>query len=57
MNILDWLGRSDYRMHVHSQSLVDELILEAGLERRYHHAGRIWQTAVYARVRPGAQPG
>jgi magnesium-protoporphyrin O-methyltransferase len=56
LNFLDWLGRSDYRMHVHSQSLVDRLILEAGLEPHYHHRGWIWQTAVYARVRPAAQP-
>jgi hypothetical protein len=55
LNFLDWLGRSDYRMHVHSQSLVDRLIREAGLEPRYHHSGRIWQTAVYTRVTPPAR--
>jgi magnesium-protoporphyrin O-methyltransferase len=54
MNLLDRLGRSDYRAHVHRQSLVDRLVREAGLERRYHHAGWIWQTAVYARVEPAA---
>ena len=52
LNLLDWLGRSDYRMHVHPQALVDRLVREAGLEPRYHHAGMIWQTAVYARVAP-----
>ena len=50
MNFLDRIGRSDYRMHVHPQSLVDRLVREAGLEPRYHHAGKVWQTAVYARV-------
>lgn len=50
LNLLDRIGRSDYRMHVHSQELVDRLIREAGLEPVYHHAGRVWQTAVYARV-------
>ena len=50
MNFLDRLSRSDYRMHVHPQPLVDQLIREAGLEPRYRHAGMIWQTAVYARV-------
>jgi hypothetical protein len=52
MNLLDRLGRSDYRMHVHRQPLVDRLVREAGLEPRYHHSGLIWQTAVYARVAP-----
>ena len=51
MNFLDRIGRSDYRMHVHSQALVDHLIREAGLEPLYHHAGKVWQTAVYSRVR------
>ena len=50
MNFLDRLSRSDYRMHVHPQPLVDQLIREAGLEPRYRHTGMIWQTAVYARV-------
>jgi magnesium-protoporphyrin O-methyltransferase len=54
MNFLDRVGRSDYRMHVHSQDLVDRLVTEAGFERRYHHAGAIWQTVVYARVESGA---
>jgi SAM-dependent methyltransferase len=55
MNFIDRLGRGDWRMHVHSQSLVDRLVCEAGLERRYHHAGRLWQTAVYARVGPDSE--
>jgi magnesium-protoporphyrin O-methyltransferase len=50
MNVLDRLGRSDYRMHVHPQVLVDQLIRDAGLEPHYRHAGMVWQTAVYARV-------
>jgi magnesium-protoporphyrin O-methyltransferase len=52
MNFLDRLGRSDYRMHVHPQALVDRLIREAGLEPHYRHAGMVWQTVVYARVSP-----
>jgi SAM-dependent methyltransferase len=54
MNLVQRLTRSDYRMHVHSADLVDRLIREAGLERRYHHAGMVWQTVVYARVEPAA---
>ena len=54
MNFLDRVGRSDYRMHIHSQALVDRLIREAGLEPLYRHAGKVWQTAVYTRVRPPA---
>jgi hypothetical protein len=50
MNFLDRLGRSDYRMHVHPQVLVDQLIRDAGLEPHYRHTGMVWQTAVYARV-------
>jgi hypothetical protein len=56
MNFLDRVGRSDYRMHIHPESLVDRLAREAGLEQRYHHAGWLWQTAVYARAAPAASP-
>jgi hypothetical protein len=54
MNLVTRLSGSDYRMHIHSAADVDRLIREAGLEPRYHHAGMVWQTAVYARV--GRQP-
>ena len=50
MNLLDGLRRSDYRMQIHSQALVDRLVREAGFEQRYYHAGKFWQTVVYARV-------
>ena len=49
LNFVTMLSRSDYRMHVHSEVLVDRLIRDAGLEPRYRHAGLWWQTAVYAR--------
>jgi hypothetical protein len=55
MNLVTRIQRSDYRAYVHSQALVDRLIREAGLELRYHHAGWVWQTAVYARVSPAAE--
>jgi magnesium-protoporphyrin O-methyltransferase len=54
MNLVTRLSGSNYRAYVHPQSLVDRLIHDAGLEPRYHHAGMLWQTAVYARVRPAA---
>jgi magnesium-protoporphyrin O-methyltransferase len=54
MNLVTRLQRSEYRAYVHSAALVDRLIREAGLELRYHHAGKVWQTAVYARVDPAA---
>lgn len=50
MNLVTRLSRSRYRAYVHSNALVDRLVREAGLERRYHHAGYLWQTAVYRRV-------
>ena len=49
MNFFTMLSRSDYRMHVHSEQLVDRLIREAGLQPHYRHAGMVWQTVVYAR--------
>ena len=52
LNLLDRLSRSDYRMYVHPQSLVDRLIREAGLEPHYRHTGMVWQTVVYTRVSP-----
>jgi hypothetical protein len=54
MNFFTMLSRSDYRMHVHSEVLVDRLIREAGLEPRYRHAGMVWQTVVYARLQESA---
>jgi hypothetical protein len=49
MNFFTMLSRSDYRMHVHSERLVDSLIRDAGLLPHYRHAGLVWQTVVYAR--------
>jgi len=49
LNFVTMLSRSDYRMHIHSEALVDRLIREAGLQPHYRHAGMVWQTVVYAR--------
>ena len=49
LNFFTMLSRSDYRMHVHSEALVDRLIRDAGLQPHYRHAGMVWQTVVYAR--------
>ena len=52
MNVITRLSGGDFMVHVHPSAVVDRLIREAGLEPRYRHAGMVWQTAVYARVRP-----
>ena len=49
MNFFTMLSRSEYRMYVHSERLVDQLVREAGLLPHYRHAGMVWQTVVYAR--------
>jgi len=49
-NLLFRLLRNDFRLHVHSPALVEQLVGEAGFERRYQHAGWVWQTVVYARA-------
>lgn len=54
MNFFTMLSRSDYRMHVHSEALVDRLIRDEGLQPRYRHAGMVWQTVVYARPEESA---
>jgi SAM-dependent methyltransferase len=54
LNFFTMLSRSDYRMHVHSERLVDQLVREAGLVPHYRHAGMVWQTVVYARPRESA---
>jgi SAM-dependent methyltransferase len=48
-NLMFRIFRNDFRLHVHPQAVVDELVRDAGLERRYWHAGWIWQTVLYAR--------
>lgn len=48
-NVFYRLFRSNFRIHVHSQEVVERLIGAAGFERRYRHAGWVWQTVVYAR--------
>jgi magnesium-protoporphyrin O-methyltransferase len=59
MNLVTRISGNAYRIHVHDATLVDRLIRQAGLAPRYHHAGMVWQTAVYERVTPvpaGARP-
>jgi SAM-dependent methyltransferase len=48
-NLMFRILRNDFRLHVHPQAVVDELIRDAGFEQRYSHAGWIWQTVLYAR--------
>lgn len=46
------LFRKRFKFHVHPERTLDARIRAAGFERRFHHRGVIWQTAVYARTRP-----
>ncbi len=48
------LFRKRFQFHVHPERQVDARIRAAGFERRFHHRGVIWQTAVYARTHPAA---
>ncbi len=48
------LFRRRFQFHVHPERQVDARIRAAGFERRFHHRGVIWQTAVYARTLPAA---
>jgi 2-polyprenyl-3-methyl-5-hydroxy-6-metoxy-1,4-benzoquinol methylase len=52
LNLVTRVFGGEYRIHVHPTTTVERLIREAGLEPAYHHAGMVWQTAVYARARP-----
>ena len=54
LNFVTMLSRSEYRIHVHSEQLVDQLVRETGLLPRYRHAGLAWQTVVYARPQESA---
>lgn len=44
------LFRNPYRMYVHRQALIDELISREGLQLASAHAGWFWRTAVYRRT-------
>jgi magnesium-protoporphyrin O-methyltransferase len=46
------LFRNPYRIHVHRQRLIDELVEDAGLRSVDIGEGWFWRTAVYRRVRP-----
>ncbi|HEX7195323.1 MAG TPA: methyltransferase domain-containing protein [Candidatus Limnocylindria bacterium] len=47
------VGQS-FRGYVHPERAVDERVRAAGFERRLHHRGWVWQTALYERVSPAA---
>jgi SAM-dependent methyltransferase len=48
-NLMFRIFRNEFRLHVHPEAVVEELVRDAGFERRYWHAGWIWQTVLYAR--------
>lgn len=52
-----WMGNlslrfsgQSYRGYVHPERAIDARIRDAGFERRVHHRGWLWQTAVYQRI-------
>lgn len=49
-NLTMMLSRRSFRGYVHPERAVDARIRAAGFERRAHHRGWLWQTAVYARI-------
>lgn len=53
-NVALRLFRRQFQFHVHPEGEVDARIRAAGFDRRFHHRGVIWQTAVYARNLPAA---
>ena len=44
------LSGQSFRGYVHPEASIDERIRAAGFERRMHHRGWAWQTAVYVRT-------
>ena len=59
VNLLARLRRDGtFRIHIHGEREMDELIRSAGFERRFLRRGWFWQAALYVRRRPepaGAQ--
>lgn len=49
MNLMMWTFRSPFRGFVHPTASVEAIVRQAGFTRRFHHAGFIWQVAVYGR--------
>ena len=47
------VSRRSFRGYVHPERAVDARIRAAGFERRAHHRGWLWQTAVYSRTDAG----
>jgi SAM-dependent methyltransferase len=48
-NFVVRLSGQSFRGYVHPERTIDQRIRAAGLERRLHHRGWVWQTLVYAR--------
>ena len=46
------LAGHSFRGYVHPERKLDDRLRAAGFERRLHHRGWVWQTALYERVRP-----
>jgi len=49
-NLGCFITRNEFRVHVHPQRMIERILRSAGWRPRYHHAGWIWQTAVWERA-------
>jgi len=49
-NLGCFITRNTFRIYVHPQRTIDRILRSRGWQPRYHHAGWIWQTAVWERV-------
>jgi len=48
-NLWMWVRRNPFRGFVHPEQMVQALVRDGGLTRRYHRLSGPWQVAVYAR--------
>ena len=48
-NLWMWVRRNPFRGFVHPEPVIQALVREGGLTRRYHRLSGPWQVAVYAR--------
>jgi hypothetical protein len=50
LNLLLWLTRNPFRVFVHSERAVDEMVYAAGFERSRRYLTPFWQVVVYSRA-------
>ena len=50
VNVYCRLRKNAFRVHVHSVTAIDREIRRAGMRRRLHHRGFVWEVGLYERV-------